>query len=395
MKIENLIQSVMIILVVAVSSAYCGLFEYFDAISEDVPARLKLSIEQSVTHESNVFDAPDDRTSGYRFKTTLGMNRVKSIGKIDYRVTGHVGYEYVPNQSSLTTPTYSINPSIVYKHGSWNLMLDAKSSYKKDHVSNVDRRTSRQQKNSFEIVWDWRSSSKFGVALTGKWYNINHTGSHFKGLDYTSYEFSVAPYYVISEKTKVGLRGGYVAKRYESHIRNDDSDRIFADLFTDYRISGKITLHAFAGIFKEDFDKKASNGHNAEDGKYNFHYGLDVNYKMLNNLAFTAGFIRDMENNTVNETRSVDMTTWMFLDTKWNISKKLALTTYSSYEWEDQRDNNLDNQVLRLGINLAYTFPGEALVVFGGYEYESTQFSHNSSLDYSNNTFTLGARYTF
>ena len=383
------------------ASAFASVFDYFEAIDEVIPDYLSISIEEKVKYETNIYEASRNETSGYIFTTGLNLGWKHETSLLRYKVLGSIGFDWCKRHKDLNQAWYRINPSILYQQGNWDLLVSASSKYEEDDVSVIDRRIARQFAHRVEADWNLNLTEKWGFGVNAYWSQKEFTNKTFKNLNYDVYGISVNPFYNLTGKTKVGLRAGAKWKKFHRANISDDSRTIFANMFVDYRVSGRLTLNAFAGVKRTDFDENnnypriRSSRRSNVDGKIGYEYGIGGKYLLCENLILSASLSRETEDTTMPGARSVQNDTVAKAGAAWKINPQFSVDQTFAYTWSDQENNNMDYTELRYSLHLSYAFINKRLTVFGGYEYEDVKYDNNSDVNYDNHIFTLGARYSF
>lgn len=382
----------------SISFANAGgvLVRYFDTASSVLPDKLALSIQEEVRYEDNLFARSAGERGGIVFSTGLGLEASRARGEFSYALEADVAYEhYHQFASDLSNPVYSIVPMVRYDQGKWDFVLGG--NFVRSHTV-LDRAVggarAKYYVNGVDATWNLNLNEKWGLAVTGEYENKNYSDDYYNDEDYDLYEVTIAPYYVFSPKTKVGLSMGYAVKEYDRNFRYADSDTLTLNGFVDYRVTGKIGVHADAGVefvnYDDTFDVYKEN-----DALFNG--GLSIKYAVLSNLDLNMG-LRYKHNDNSGFTGGMQQDTCALLGMDWRINPKLTFSQNFSHRWSDKKDGAInDNTQISYDATLSFDVT-DKLTVYGSYEYGNTDYSKlpaGSDADYSTNIYLVGVRYTF
>ena len=369
---------------------------YFDTTSVALPDKLALGIYEEVRYEDNLFSTGSGERGGIVFSTGATLDASRARGEFSYAIKADVAYDhYHKFASDLSAPVYTITPMVRYDQGNWDFVLGG--NFLHSHTV-LDRGVgggarSKYYVSGVDATWNLHLNEKWGMAVTGEYENKDYTDGFYDDEDYELYEMTIAPYYVFSPKTKVGVSMGYAVKEYNDSVRYADSDTITLNGFVDYRVTGKISTHAFAGAEWVNYDNTPSV---SKENDALFNCGLTVRYAMLSNLDLTAGLTHKHDDNS-GGSNGLQQDTDALLGLTWRINSKLTLTQNVSHGWSDKKDGvTTDNTQIGYDATLSYDMT-KNLTIYGGYEYGNTDYSNLAikDADYTTNIYHMGVRYTF
>jgi opacity protein-like surface antigen len=325
------------------------------------------------------------------------LDASRARGEFSFALKADVAYDhYHKFASDLSDTVYDIVPMIRYDQGNWDFVLGG--NFVRDYTV-LDRAVggarAKYYVNGVDATWNLNLNEKWGVAVTGEYENKNYSDKDFDDEDYDLYEVTVAPYYVFSPKTKVGLSMGYAVKEYDRNLRYADSDTLTLNAFVDYRVTGKISIHADAGVEFVNYDDLPWDVYKENDALFNG--GLVARYAMLSNLDIRLGLKHKHADNS-GFTGGMQQDTDALLGVDWRINSKLTLSQNLTHRWSDKKDGAVnDNTEITYDATLSYDVT-DKLRVYGSYEYGNTDYCNlpgGLDADYSTHIYLVGVRYTF
>lgn len=383
---------------ISFANAAGALVRYYDTASSVLPDKLTLGIYEEVRYEDNLFAKSSDERGGIVFSTGLKFDASRARGQFSYGIEADVAYDhYHQFASDLSDPVYDITPMVRYDQGNWDFVLGGnfvRSHTVLDRAVGGGGERARYYVNGVDATWNLNLNEKWGLAVIGEYENVNYSDNDYEDEDYDLYEVAIAPYYVFSPKTKVGLSLRYAVKEYDRSFRYADSDTITLNGFVDYRVTGKIGIHADAGAELVNYDE-TTRVYKENDPLFNA--GLSVKYAMLSNLDLKFG-LKYKHNDNSGYTGGMQQDTYALAGMDWRINPKLTFSQNFGCRWSDKKDGAVnDNTQLVYDAKLSYDVTDQ-LTVYGSYEFGNTDYSKLPTgwdADYTTNIYLVGIRYTF
>lgn len=173
---------------------------------------------------------------------------------------------------------YRIEPEFYFEFNPmFNLTLSARFSKSVSPVdlTTVDRVESHS--NGIGFKFQIKPSDIWGVDLKWDITERHYKEGAFKSLEYTENNLSLAPFYLISDKTKLGAEFTYGNTDYEHKIHNE-AEWLEGRFSLTYLPSEKWTFYASAGYQDRDYDRSGNRFEEAQFGNLVFTGSILYNY---------------------------------------------------------------------------------------------------------------------
>lgn len=375
------------------------LANYFEASASFVPNDLTLSIMQEFSYNDNVNDAPSGARQGaFSSDTSLSCSLLREFKNgIVYGLEGEVSYEWyddkeVNEDSGLE---WSINPKL---RGDFNLLdsdsleLSLRSESHIEAFDSTDSTRTRYQTFGGSLVYDYTGGRRLGLALVGDYEYTHYLDSDYRDRSNHEYELSFAPYYKLTENTKVGLRAAFGQTIYRNNRLQDDSETVTVNAFVDYRFNHTISAHAELGGERVSYSGTASD--NDESGEWSPDAALSLSYSPASNVTFTYSTSYGLED-TKASSRGGRRAWENSLNMAWNLTAKVTLNQSLSYKLTDEKNgNSQDCGELSYNIKANYKF-NNRISMHLGYEYQNSRYAYEHDSDNYSNEWSAGVSCSF
>jgi hypothetical protein len=377
-----------------VFAASSTLHDYFYETGKILPNTMSISISETVTFNDNYNKGTREKShSAWEFNTDLNIDLYRTLGNVTYGLQGSVGWNHYHNSHREAEPDIDLSPYVEFAQDKGNLMLSGGVTYKDETLSNSDRRFAKYYDAVIRAAYDLNSHERYGAIISGDYAYQYYTESKFSRKDNAKYGISLAPYYVLSPKTKLGLRLGYQRTDYRSNREHDDLDELFLNLFVNYHISLKVNLTAEAGATRTSYDGGPSAGTPGDDD-INPNYRLGVTYNMLSNLAFSLMLSHNPKDSFELDSRGLSVENESRLGMVWTINPKLQFTQSLAAILKDEKNSTWDSRQYEYAARLNYTLR-ERLKLHAGYTYTTTHFKYEEDSNFKSNEVSLGLSWQF
>lgn len=375
-------------------AASSTLNEYFYETGKVIPNKLTISISETVTFDDNYNEGTRANAhSAWEFNTDVNIDLHRALTSAIYGLRGAVGWDHYHNSTREAEPDIDLSPYVVFTQEQGNLMLSGGVTYRDETVSNSDRRYAKYYDAVIRAAYDLNSYERYGILISGDCNYQYFTESEFDNKDNAKYGASLAPYYVVSPKTKVGLRLGYQRTDYRNNIEHDDLDEWYMNLFVNYRVSLKINMTAEAGVTRTSYVGGSSVGTKG-DGEINPNYLLGLIYNMYSNLDFMLYLSHNPEDSFERNARGMTMENESRLIMAWTVSPKLKLSQSVAATLTDEKNSAWDSSKYEYDVRLSYALR-DRLNLHTGYTYTTTHFKYKDENNFKSNEITLGISWQF
>ena len=375
-------------------AASSTLTDYFYTTGQILPNNFAISLSEDVTFNDNINEGTRENAhSAWEFNTDVNVDINKTIGYSTYGLQGSVGWNHYHNGNRDSEPDIDLSPYFTFAQDKGNLLLDAGIQYKDESLSNSDRRFAKYYDAILRIGYDLNSHERYGMILSTDYQYQYYTDNEFDNNDNAKYGISMAPYYKVSPKTKVGMRLGYERTDYRSNREHDDLDEMYLNLFVNYQIAMKINLTAEAGFTRSSYDGGSSEGSTGDDG-ISPNYRLLLAYQMLSNLAFSLQLSHEPADSFELGAQGLTQQNKSTLGMTWMVNPKLSLVQSVSVFLEDEKTTEMDTTQYEYDARMNYQLRKQ-LMLHAGYTYSTTHFKYVEDNNFKSNEITLGVSWTF
>ena len=394
MQRKNLLGAT-IILALAASSAYAGLdglSSFIDSVSATIPNKLDWGLKSEVSYDSNLFSEPKSRrTDSFVWKNGVYANlhrQVESLGA--YGLNGSVTYDYYTRKSSDKNDlTVDVFPYINGSIGGGNYLtwsITMMGTAKRERMSSGDTRYARHYNYTISLGADYQYHPRWGVMGLTSYSWHHYPQSEFLSYSKQTIDVSIAPYYRISEKVRIGLRMALDSTYYRNHDTNDDSRRLRYTVFADWVPREYLSVYAEAGVEKSYYDGKTRDTNS--ERSYLPSGLVTVRYLPVQNFGVSYTSKISTKDSTTNRCLVVSYANYFTVN--WEITKKIALFGSTGITVEDQKEGHADTREWFATTRLDYMY-SERLRFYLGYEYTNVHYIHVHDNDYDSSVVKLGA----
>lgn len=375
-------------------AASSTLNDYFYETGKILPNTLKISISETVTFNDNYNEGtPADAHSAWEFSTDVNIDLYRTLSNVTYGLQGSVGWNHYHNSPREAEPDIDLSPYVEFAQDKGNLMLSGGVTYQDETLSNSDRRFAKYYDAVIRAAYDLNSHERYGAIISGDYNYQYYTDSDFDNKDNAKYGISLAPYYIVSPKTKVGIRFGYQRTDYRSNREHDDLEELYMNLFVNYRVSLKMNMTAEAGATRTSYDGGPSAGTSGDDD-ISPNYRMGLTYNMLSNLIFTLMLSHNPEDSFELNSRGLTINNESRLGVTWILNPKLRLSQSVAAILKDEKNSTWDSTQYEYDVRLDYALR-ERLNLYTGYTYTTTHFKYEDDSNFKSNEITLGVSWTF
>ncbi len=375
-------------------AASSTLSDYFYETGKILPNTLKIGISEIVTYNDNINKGTRSSSqSAWEFNTDVNIDLYRTLGNVTYGLQGSVGWNHYHNSPRESAPDIDLSPYFEFGQDLGNLMLSGGITYKDETMSNSDRRFAKYYDAVIRAAYDLNSHERYGAIISGDYNYQYYTDKEFDGKDNAKYGLSLAPYYVLSPKTKVGVRFGYQRTDYRNDRDHDDLEELYLNLFVNYRVSLKVNMTAEAGATRSSYVGGPSAGTTGDDD-INPNYRLGLTYNMLSNVTFTLSLSHNPENSLEQDSRGLTVSNESRLGMTWIINPKLRLSQSLAATLKDEKNSTWDSRQYEYDVRLDYALR-ERLNLHAGYTYSTTHFKYEDDSNFKSNEVSLGVSWQF
>ena len=368
--------------------------DYFYATGKILPNELKISISETVTFNDNYNErSRTDAHSAWEFNTDVNIDLYRALTNVTYGLQGSIGWNHYHNSPREAEPDIDLSPYVVFTQEQGNLMLSGGIAYRDETVSNSDRRFAKYYDAVIRAAYDLNSHERYGAIISGDYNYQYYTESEFDNKDNAKYGISLAPYFIVSPKTKVGVRFGYQRTDYRSNREHDDLEELYMNLFVNYRVTLKVSMTAEAGATRTSYIGGSSADTKGND-EINPNYRLGLVYNMRSNLDLTLYLSHNPKDSFELNTRGMTIENESRLGMTWTISPKLKLSQSVAATLRDEKNSTWDSRQYEYDVRLGYTLR-EHLNLYTGYTYTTTHFKYEDDSNFKSNEITLGVSWQF
>jgi len=375
-------------------AASSTLQDYFFESAKILPDNFAIGLSETVKFNDNINKGTRSKShSAWEFNSDVNIDVYKTLSNMTYGIGGSLGWNHYHNGNRSAEPDIDLSPYFNFDQALGNLMLGGGVTYKDESLSSSDRRYAKYFDTFLQAAYDLNAHERYGMLISGDYNYRYYKGSEFHDKNYAKYGLSLAPYYVLSPKTKAGLRLGYEQTDYRNRRLHDDLEEIYLNLFVNYQVSLKLNMTAEAGGTRSRYKSGSSRGSNGDD-KISANYRLGMNYNLLSNLIFHLSLLHKPEDSFELEARGLSQTNESYLGMTWIMNPKLRLHQQLGFIFKDERNSSWDHKQFEYDLNLSYALR-ERLHLNAGYTYTTTHFKYEDDSNYKSNEVSLGVSWQF
>lgn len=395
-RLATLATIALLALGVQARAASSALGNFMEASAAVIPNELAVSASQEVSYDDNVYRAVEGEEQGrWIFTTGLSARWFRTSNYLTYGLEGEITYDHYHKEAhELSEFVYSLSPILMGNIGlgMGDLYLNFFSTSDFERINNTDQRYARSYTNGVQAVWNVIDHERWGLAVTGDWAYEYYPDQEFENNTNQTYGISVAPFYQLTGKTRLGLRLGYDKTKYKNAEQHDDSDSVFLNAFIDYRMTQKFSVYAEAGAEKKSYDGETEG--TKGDGDFTPNYRLTLRYAPVTNVALSLSLEHSPEDSYAQDQRGMMKETTSTFTAAWTVNPKFIITQSLKHSLQDEKESVLDTVQYLYELRADYSLR-ENLTLYGEYSYDIVHYSYDHDLDYAINEFMLGVSWTF
>lgn len=370
---------------------------FLDATASVIPNRLSLGANYEAKYNDNIHhDAKGrDKHGRWVFNTGLTADWFRNTSLLTYGLTGELDYDHYHRESGeLSQFRYSLAPHIAgaIGVGMGDVYLNFTSTSDLAPLSSTDRRYARSYTNGLQAVWDIIDHDRWGTALTGDWEYVYYPGSEFKDNTRQTYGVSLAPYYKLSAKTKLGLRLGYEKTDYRNSKRHDDSDKVYLNAFTDYRVTQKLSMYGEAGLERQSYRGETKGTNTDRDVSPNGR--LSVRYAPVSNFSLALSVYHALEQSYARDKRGLMKETTTSLTAAWAVNPKFLITQILKHTHQDEKESAQDINEYGYTLRADY-YLFNNINLYSSYTYEHVHYIYDHNQCYAINEVLFGLSWSY
>jgi len=224
-------------------------------------ARIHAYVGQFVAFNDNIYLQQDDRKSDTIWTSMAGLDlRLERLDLYDFKVAGNYWDNRYHNHSDSDNTEYDVTPSF-----SWQanpaLKLSIDGVFSKTVSPLIDGLVAgnaiEQYTNGGGVQVRLTPNDLWGVDFKWRINDRRYQEAAFNGLEYTENRVVIAPFYVVSEKTKVGVQLTYGMDDYGYSNRNEP-EWGEGCLTLDYNPAPKWVVHVAGGYQDREYDQSGT-----------------------------------------------------------------------------------------------------------------------------------------
>ena len=385
---------------VAKAGAEGDTLEYFlTTLPLLIPNTTSLRLSQEFRYNDNIDDRPRSHRSGsFITNTHLDGSLTRANDRLTWGIGGGVGYEHYfhrPKSTHRNDFSYYAAPILSgdFDFAGGTLMLKLTSKVSNVEMNPSDNEVVMRAENGAAAAWDLEIGGHSGLTTTADFMDVRYAGKDYDGNEYDRYGFSVAPYYKVSDRQRLGLDGSWKRTEYRNNDTHDDYNAVEIKAFDNYILDARTSLYLSLGM-KNNFYESGSQSDKNSDDDWALTALASLRYLLTENLSTTIRVGRDVVDSQTGNARGrrTDLFSGIALD--WRLTGKLifrqALTAYLS----DEKTSNDD--LTRYLYNARFEYAArENLGFYLGYNLNCKRYKYMDEKNFYANEFIVGATYTF
>lgn len=366
--------------------------DYVESLSEIIPDQIKLNVFGEVSFDDNIFSDPrGDERSSLIYKAGLKADVYRNTNFGRYGVSGKVAYNYYQRYSHDKNHwDWSISPDLNINFGEGYLTgrLALRSSSRLERISSDNVNYARHYENGATGVLDYCRNPRWGVSLTADYgWNV-YTQKEFDSYTYQEYGATLAPYYNVTSKVKVGVRAGVERTTYRNSRTNDDNNRFRVNALVDYQASQMFGAVLEAGAVRSEYEGASRNANGDREWKPDMI--LSLKYRPAYNVGLN--WRTSIDTSDSRSARSLHRIYQTSLAANWNVTSKVVLYSAVGVRMSDEKASAGDTREWFFQARATYNIT-DALSIYLGYEYNDVDYKYTGRFDYDENVVRLGVNW--
>ena len=367
--------------------------DYAESLAEIIPDQIKLSLFGEVSFDDNIFSDPrGDEESSLVYKAGVKAEVFRNTNFGRYGVTGMAAYNYYQRYSHDKNHwDWSIAPDLNINFGEGYLTgrVTFRSSSRLERISSSNVNYARHYENGVTGVLDYCRNPRWGINLTADYgWNV-YTQKEFDSYTYQEYGASIAPYYNVTAKVKVGARAGAERTTYRNSRTNDDNNRFRVNALVDYQQSQMFGAVIEAGAVRSEYEGDSRNS--TGDREWTPDLIVSLKYRPAANVG--VNWRSSIDTSDSRSARSLNRIYQTALGVNWKINGHLNLYSGVGIRLSDEKASTGDTREWYFQTRATYNIT-DALSIYLGYEYNDVDYKYTGSCDYDENVVRLGVNWS-
>ncbi len=380
------------------SLATADLVDFFETSAQVFPNKMKIGAFQEFRYDDNVNHAKKgDELDSFISKTGVHADIFKEMGNYNYGVRGQVSYNYYSHRSSdYNYVDWTITPHIAgnfgLRGGRDNLRISLDSRNRRERYDAANTEHVRHMSNALGLDYDMGVNDRFGVIFSADYKWDYYSQDEYKDRSKQNFGFGIAPYYIVSEKTKVGGKAHYSTTKYRNKNYANDSDTWDLGAFVKYEFSSALFTSAEVGMRRKSYEGAAKDYN--KDESWMTYASAAVDYKATSNLAFR--FRTRLGSEDTSSGRGLRDKWSNVLSAQWKANEKLSFIQSLGYIVSDEKNYDSDTEEYVFDFRANYDL-NEHIGLYAGYKYDLVEYKYNGfgCDDYDSNEVYIGLRWTY
>ena len=364
-----------------------------------VPNTASLKLSQEFRYNDNIDDRPRSHASGsFISNTRLDGSLTRATDQVTWGIGASVGYEHYfhrPKSTHRKDFSYSLTPILngKFDFAGGELMLKLTSKMSNVEMDQSDNEVVMRAENGGAAAWDVELGGHSGLTITADVMDVRYAGKEYAANEYDRYGGSIAPYYKVSDRQRVGLDTSWRRTEYRNNDKHDDYNAVEIKAFDNYVLNARTSLYLGLGAKNNYYESGSPSDKNSDD-RWGLTALASLRYLLTESMSTTIRVGRDVVDSQTGNARGrrVDLFTGIALD--WRLTGKLVfrqgLTAYLS----DEKTSNDD--LTRYLYNARFEYEArENLGFYVGYNLNCKRYKYMDEKNYYANEFIVGATYSF
>lgn len=371
--------------------------KYFDSAASIVPNTMNLSVYEEVKYNDNIHDSRHGtEDDSLIFKTGAAATIYRTKGNVTYGLDADASYNYYTRDSDdLSEFDWNLSPYLQGNFGEsflQGLMITLKSRSVYEPFSKTDTRYVRHYENGIGLAYDYSRHERWGVLTSFEYCNYYYPQSkrNINSTTHNDFDFSLAPYYKVSDKMKTGLHLTHERTYYRDAKKYDDFHKEEITGFVDYRMNMFCSVTAEVGASRVCYEGVSRDSKN--DREWEPTSSLTFRYVPTLDWAF-AYIVRYKPENGSERGRGQRQSWDNSLRASWQATAKINITNEVTFSMDDEKNCNDDTNELSYNLRVNYAM-SDNITVYAGYAYDDVHFKYDGDSDYHTNEVLVGLRWS-
>ena len=374
--------------------------EYFlTALPLLIPNTTSLSLTQEFRYNDNIDEKRRSHASGsFITDTRLNGSLTRATERMTWGIGAGVGYEHYfhrPKSTHRKDFTYSVTPILKgdFDFAGGSLMVKLTSKMSNVEMDQSDNETVMRAENGAAAAWDVALGGHTGLTATADVVDVRYSGKDYAANEYNRYGGSLAPYYKVSERQRLGLDGSWRHTEYRNDDKHDDYNAVEIKAFDNYVVSSRSSIYLSLGAKNNFYDSGTKSDKNSDDD-WEMTALASLRYLLTESLSSTIRVGRDVVDSQTGNARGrrIDLFSGVSLD--WRLTGKLLFRQGFTAYLSDEKTSKDDTT--RYLYNARFEYEARKnLGIYVGYNLNCKRYKFLDEKNYYANEFIVGATYSF